>query len=194
MLKCPVIHAADGASLSHPCPPARFVSPCSLGEVRAIRTKVKVMGGQQSRRVEDTPAGEPESWMNRVAVKPSENLVKQLQRQQQYQVSRVEPEPSAPESQSKQQEESQAFRREREHRREEDDNRMLEVLAAKDAETAHLSKIVISVVIPDVSAGQQLAVCDEESQAVVKCYRREKGNELNCGKLVDILEECASTQ
>ncbi|CAM9111278.1 unnamed protein product [Ectocarpus sp. 12 AP-2014] len=151
------------------------------------------MGGQQSRRVEDTSAGEPESWMNRVAVKPSENLVKQLQGQQQYQVSRVEPEPSAPESPSKQQEESQAFRRERELR-EEDDTRMLEVLAAKDAETVHLSKIVSSVVIPDVSARQKMAVCDEESQAVIKCYRREKGNELNCGKLVDILEECASTQ
>ncbi|CAB1106119.1 unnamed protein product [Ectocarpus sp. CCAP 1310/34] len=152
------------------------------------------MGGQQSRRVEDTSAGEPESWMNRVAVKPSENLVKQLQRQQQYQVSRVEPEPSAPKSQSRQQEDSQVFRRERELRREEDDTRMVEVLAAKDAETAHLSKIVSSVVIPDVSAGQQMAVCDEESQAVVKCYRKERGNELNCGKLVDILEECASTQ
>lgn len=37
-------------------------------------SKVKVMGGQQSRRVEDTSAGEPESWMNRVAVKPSENV------------------------------------------------------------------------------------------------------------------------
>lgn len=73
---------------------------------------------------------------------------------------------------------------------------MLEVLAAKDAETAHLAKIVSSVVIPDVSAGQQMAVCDEESQAVVKCYlsRRERGNELECGKLVDILEECASSQ
>lgn len=73
---------------------------------------------------------------------------------------------------------------------------MLEVLAAKDAETAHLSKIVSSVVIPDIPAGQQMAVCDEESQAVVKCYlsRRERGNELDCGKLVDILEECASSQ
>lgn len=55
----------------------------------------------------------------RVREYPHLQLVKQLQRQQQYQVSRVEPDPSAPEIQSNQQEENQEIRSERELRREE---------------------------------------------------------------------------
>lgn len=78
-------------------------------------------GGSQHRVLGNTNKRDRNKTLEwpRVRECPLVQLVKQLQRQQQYQVSRVEPEPSAPESQSKQQEDSQACRREREIRREE---------------------------------------------------------------------------
>lgn len=76
-----------------------------------------------------------------------------------------------------------------------DEDRVRELMVAKDAETAHLSKIISSTFVPDVSAGRQPAVCDQESQAVIKCYvSLREGADVRCGNFVDVLEECASNQ
>jgi len=68
-----------------------------------------------------------------------------------------------------------------------DDNKVQELVARKEAEFAHLSTILESALIPDVVAARR--VCDGESQAVVKCYT---SNGMQCGKFVDQLELCAS--
>ena len=68
------------------------------------------------------------------------------------------------------------------------DVRVQELVARKQAESANLSSILESALIPDVAV-QRTALCDEESQAVVKCYQS-KGTP--CAKFVDLLELCAS--
>lgn len=74
------------------------------------------------------------------------------------------------------------------------EERSSELRLAKDAEAAHLAKIVSSVSIPKLTSGQQSTPCSDESQAVLKCYRSQKktGEELNCSSHVDALESCAS--
>lgn len=66
---------------------------------------------------------------------------------------------------------------------------MHELMARKEAESARLSDVIGSAVIPDLAAGQRKAICDKESQAVVMCYQ---SNRMPCGKLIDQLELCAS--
>ncbi|CAN0252443.1 unnamed protein product [Scytosiphon promiscuus] len=79
--------------------------------------------------------------------------------------------------------------------REQNEDRVRELLVAKGAESANLSGIIDSVVIPDLSAERQKAVCAEESHAVVKCYASlREGAKVRCGNFVSILEECASNQ
>lgn len=75
-----------------------------------------------------------------------------------------------------------------------DDARVRELVALKEAESANLSKIISSAFIPSRAAGRQTAVCEEESRAVAKCYEsnRMTGDTLLCGKLVDTLELCVS--
>lgn len=76
-----------------------------------------------------------------------------------------------------------------------DEDRVRELIEAKTAGSARLSKIISSVVVPDISTERQTTVCDQESQAVIKCYASlVKGEEVRCGNFVDILEECASNQ
>lgn len=70
-----------------------------------------------------------------------------------------------------------------------DDDRVQELVARKEAESANLSTILESALIPDVAAARRTAVCGGESQAVVKCYQ---SNGMQCGKFVDQLELCAS--
>ncbi|CAM9338283.1 unnamed protein product [Pylaiella littoralis] len=163
------------------------------------------MGAQQSRRVDnDTSPGESDSsWMNRVQVKPSEILVARLQQaSSSAEAQRSEP-PALEEDHTEEQEErNQAVRREREGylrevRMEEDDAKVRELVALKEAESAHLSKIISSAFssafIPSRAAGRQTAVCGKESRAVVQCYRSNRtAGDIPCGKLVDSLELCAS--
>lgn len=70
---------------------------------------------------------------------------------------------------------------------------MRELVALKEAESAHLSKIITSAFIRSHAAGRE-TVCDEESRAVATCYQsnRTDGDTLQCEKLVDTLELCAS--
>lgn len=70
-----------------------------------------------------------------------------------------------------------------------DDKRVHELLARKEAESAHLSDVIGSAVIPDLATGRQKAICQKESQAVVMCYQ---SNGMQCGKLIDQLELCTS--
>ena len=64
-----------------------------------------------------------------------------------------------------------------------------ELMARQEAESAHLSDVIGSAVIPDLATGRRKAICGEESQAVVTCYQ---SNSMQCGKLIDQLEACAS--
>lgn len=70
-----------------------------------------------------------------------------------------------------------------------DDKRVREVMARKEAESAHLSDVIGSAVIPDLATGRRKEICDKESQAVVMCYQ---SSGMQCGKLIDQLELCAS--
>lgn len=70
-----------------------------------------------------------------------------------------------------------------------DDKRVRELMARKEAESAHLSDVVGSAVIPDLTTGRRKAICDKESQAVVMCYQ---SNGMQCARLIDQLELCAS--
>lgn len=69
------------------------------------------------------------------------------------------------------------------------DRRVRELTARKEAESAHLSDVVGSAVIPDLDTARRESLCDKESQAVVLCYQS-KG--VQCRKLIDQLELCAS--
>ncbi|CAM9701331.1 unnamed protein product, partial [Hapterophycus canaliculatus] len=131
-------------------------------------------------------------------------LIARLQEQQNQQASSSTPAEGhsetcgQEENHSERQEEStQAVvqQKEKAMRRKEDEERVRELLAAKDAESAYLSKIVDSACVPDLSSERLGAVCDQESHAVVKCYASLRaGTEVRCGKFVDILEECALNQ
>lgn len=69
-----------------------------------------------------------------------------------------------------------------------DNKRVRELMARKEAESAHLSDVIGSAMIPDLATERRKAICEKESQAVVMCYQ---SNGM-CGKLVDQLEFCAS--
>lgn len=73
-------------------------------------------------------------------------------------------------------------------------DRARELLSARSAGAAHLSKITESVFIPELAPGRKLPVCIQESEAVVQCYesQRKTGEELKCSKFVDVLELCTS--
>ena len=75
-----------------------------------------------------------------------------------------------------------------------DDDRVRELRAATNAESALLSKIISSVVVPKLPAERQVTFCSEESNAVIQCYqsRRSTGEELKCTDFVDTLEACTS--
>lgn len=70
-----------------------------------------------------------------------------------------------------------------------DDQKVRELMARKEAESTHLSDVIGSAFIPDLATGRRKAICDKESQAVVVCYQ---SNGMQCGKLIDQLESCAS--
>ena len=75
------------------------------------------------------------------------------------------------------------------------EGRASELRVAKNAEAAHLTKMVNSVSIPTLTAERrQYVPCSEESQAVLKCYRFQKkpGEEPKCSIFVDAMEACAS--
>eukprot|EP00752_Nemacystus_decipiens_P017515 g15698.t2 len=133
------------------------------------------MGARQSRQAENAnPEGE--SWQSRVSVKPSEKLVLQLRQQQQQtqqQQQQMQDVGSASADTLEDREERDQFRDRGEDARrartriEEDEKRARELEARKEAESAHLSDVIGSAVIPDLATGRRKAICEKESQAVV---------------------------
>lgn len=65
---------------------------------------------------------------------------------------------------------------------------------AKDAEAAHISGLIDSVVTPSDPSGQYRSACSKESRVVVTCLGKHKddGGGHVCSELVDALEACTA--